>query len=359
MKSEKILVDGKEFYINAEGMKDPSIKKLFLYEDPDLSKLAKGFSGMTKMVNKDEIEEILKENIGGAGGAGYAVWGGGWGRSFGNPSMGGKFTGRGFGFGGSQNLGGGPNLMYTYSVVPLNQKLQAPGTPQGDDRYIHVGSEVKGKILDKEEEIEGKIISSKEDEDGNILYHIVQDLETAEKHKVDPTSIELITHEERPEASMMDYVGAVGEEFYPSFKSFLNESEFERGQDPKRALGIGTFPSLIEEYEFLIKKYPELDISNFYKVRGFQADEENKREIYSGFYRRHPMSGYGGGRDQYLGFWGKIKWMPSKKVYRAKFTEQDSGYNSWKGDFETLEEALRFGIPKFEGLLSYYPELKK
>lgn len=223
MKSEKILVDGKEFYINAEGMKDPSIKKLFLYEDPDLSKLAKGFSGMTKMVNKDEIEEILKENIGGAGGAGYAVWGGGWGRSFGNPSMGGKFTGRGFGFGGSQNLGGGPNLMYTYSVVPLNQKLQTPGTPQGDDRYIHVGSEVKGKILDKEEEIEGKIISTKEDEDGNILYHIVQDLETAEKHKVDPTSIELITHEERPEASMMDYVGAVGESFYPSIKSFLQK----------------------------------------------------------------------------------------------------------------------------------------
>ncbi len=49
----------------------------------------------------------------------------------------------------------------------------------------------------------------------------------------------------------------------------LNEVKFERGQDPKRALGIGTFPSLIEEYEFLISKYPELDISNSYKVQGF------------------------------------------------------------------------------------------
>jgi hypothetical protein len=56
---------------------------------------------------------LVRENIGGAGGAGYAVYGGGWGRSFGNPSMGGRFGGRGFGFGGSQNLTGGPNLMYT------------------------------------------------------------------------------------------------------------------------------------------------------------------------------------------------------------------------------------------------------
>ena len=226
MKSEKILVQGKEYYVNSESMDDPTIQKLFLYNDAGLESVAKNAAGLTKMVLKDDIEDVLKENIGGAGGAGYAVWGGGWGRSFGNPSMGGRFTGRGFGFGGSQNLGGGPNLMYTYSVVPLNQKLQTPGTPQGDERYIHVGSEIKGKILNTDQEIEsGKIISIEEDEEGNILHYLVQDLETAEKHKVDPTSVELITHEERPEASMMDYVGAVGEDFYPRFTSFLNEKE--------------------------------------------------------------------------------------------------------------------------------------
>ena len=228
MKGEKVIVKGKEYYVNSESMDDSAIQKLFLYEDPELHKVAKNAAGLTRMVDKNDLEDVLKENIGGAGGAGYAVWGGGWGRSFGNPSMGGKFTGRGFGFGGSQNLGGGPNLMYTYSVVPLNQKLQTPGTPQGDERYIHVGSEIKGKVLDGNFKIEnGKIIAIEEDEDGNILYYLVQDLETAEKHKVDPTSVELITHEERPDASMMDYVGTVGEEFYPRFQSFLNEKKKE------------------------------------------------------------------------------------------------------------------------------------
>ena len=183
--------------------------------------MAKNAAGLTKMVAKSDMEDILKENIGGSvGGAGYAVWGGSTG-AFTGGGLG--QAGRGRGFGGSQNLGGGPNLMYTYSVVPLNQLLQTPGTPQGDERYIHVGSEIKGKILGQDQDIHGKIISAVEDEEGNVLHYLVQDFETAEKHEVDPTSIELQTHEERPEVGMMDYVGTVGEQFYPSFKTFLLE----------------------------------------------------------------------------------------------------------------------------------------
>ena len=167
--------------------------------------------------------KLVKENIGGAGGAGYSVWGGGWGRSFGNPSMGGRFYGRGFGFGGSSN-NGGPNIMYTYDVKPLNQLLQQPGTPQGDHRYIHTGSEINGKILGKDKEIFGKIIDIKKDEEQYILYYIVQDLETAEKFNVDPTSVELTGHEEIPNSAMMDFM-RVGESFYPTFHIFLNEEE--------------------------------------------------------------------------------------------------------------------------------------
>ena len=235
MKSEKILVQGKEYYVNSESMDDPTIQKLFLYNDARLESVAKNAAGLTKMVLKDDIEDVLKENIGGAGGAGYAVWGGGWGRSFGNPSMGGKFTGRGFGFGGSQNLGGGPNLMYTYSVVPLNQKLQTPGTPQGDERYIHVGSEIEGKALNGDQDVHGKILAIEEDEEGNILHYVVQDFDTAEKFEVDPTSVQLVVHEERPEASMMDYVGAVGEKFYPRFNDYLNEGKRDARDACKRS----------------------------------------------------------------------------------------------------------------------------
>jgi hypothetical protein len=220
MDSEKIIVKGKEYYINSESLSDPQIKKLFLFDDPQLSSVSKDLSGMTKMVNKEDIEEILKEGIGGAG---YAVWGGGSG-GYGNPSMGGRVYGRGFGFGSGQS-NGGPNLMYTYSIKPLDPILQQKVNIQSIERYIHPGSEVHGKILGKKKEVHGKIIAIKNDEDGNVLYYEVQEFDTARKFKIDPTSIKLVTHEERLDPSMRDFVGSVGEEFYPSFRNFLKESK--------------------------------------------------------------------------------------------------------------------------------------
>ena len=295
MESEKIQVEGNWYYVNAESLADTSIIKLFLYKDPELTKIAKNAAGLTRMVDKNDLEDVLKESLneerqysqdqlktdflayakdnkirrgkakklwqkiymswyknrihsdsdlaivmkelresigGSVGGAGYAVWGGSTGAYTGGGIGG---AGRGRGFGGSNNLGGGPNLMYTYSVVPLNQLLQPKGTPQGDERYIHVGSEVQGKVLGKEEEIHGKIISIKDDGEGNILHYVVQDFETAEKHEVDPTSVSLITHEERPEASMMDYVGTVGESFYPSLRDYMGEGKRDARDSLKRS----------------------------------------------------------------------------------------------------------------------------
>jgi len=226
MKSEKIIVKGKEFFIDSASLEDPNVVKLFIYEDPNLNKPVKTITGHTRMVHKRDIEDVLKENVGGAGGAGYAVYGGGWGRSFGNPSMGGKFYGRGFGFGsGGSGSSSGPNLMYTYTIKPLDQILQQPGTPQGDERYIHVGTEIVGKELNTDNDVEGKIIQIEEDADGNTLYYTVMVFDTAEKKKVDPTSVSIITHEELPN-SMMD-IGGVGESFYPSIKDFLNEGQMD------------------------------------------------------------------------------------------------------------------------------------
>lgn len=221
--AEKIVVQGKDFYVDAEALQDPEVQKLFLFTEPSLQVPAKTIAGMTRMVHKGDIEEKLKESAGGGGGAGYAVYGGGWGRTFGNPSMGGSFYGRGFGYGNRGGSSSGPNVMYTYSIKPLDPILQQPATPQGDQRYIHVGSEVIGSELNGKKEVEGKIISIKEDEEGNILYYIVQNFDTSEKVKVDPTSVSLITHEELPGGSMLDFVGTVGEAFYPSFRAFLNE----------------------------------------------------------------------------------------------------------------------------------------
>lgn len=156
--------------------------------------------------------KTIKENFGGAG---YAVYGGGGKGGYGNS------LGRGSGFGqGSSN--GGPNLMYTYTIKPLNQVLQQAPTPQGAERYIHAGSEIIGKVLGKDIEVQGKILSIKEDEDHNIQHYVVLNVDDGLKYNLDPTTAVLITHEELPNTSMRDMVG-VKESFYPSLMPFLNE----------------------------------------------------------------------------------------------------------------------------------------
>ena len=149
--------------------------------------------------------KTVQENFGGAG---YAVYGGGGRGGYGNS------YGRGGGFGQGQS-NGGPNLMYTYTIKPLNQLLQQRGTPQGGERYIHAGSEVIGKVLGKDKEVQGSILTIKEDEDHNIQYYIVLNTEDAMKYHVDPTTVELVAHEELPNGALKDFA-AVGESFYPS-----------------------------------------------------------------------------------------------------------------------------------------------
>jgi hypothetical protein len=155
-----------------------------------------------------------------AGGAGYSVWGGGGGGNFGNPTSGGKFYGRGFGFGQSSSNKGGPNIMYTYDIKPLNQLLQQMPTPQEGEKYLHVGCMIKGKILGKKGDIEGKILSIDQDADGNIRAYIVADPKTTKKVRVDPTSAEVVEYDPTPGMAMRD---VVGESYYPKLKDFLNE----------------------------------------------------------------------------------------------------------------------------------------
>jgi hypothetical protein len=221
MKSTKILYKGIPHWISTKDLENNEVEKLFVFKDPELTTLLKTHDDMTVMIRKSDIEEKLRENAGGAGGAGYAVWGGGWGRTFGNPSMGGRYTGRGFGFGSSsQNLHGGPNLMYTYDVKPLNRMLQPDPTTQDEDmEYIHVGTLVRGKELKTNNEVEGKIVHIEEDEENNVSYYEVIDEDEGLKRRLDPTTVYVLDRNDGIENDEWYKMDIVGESFYPLLES--------------------------------------------------------------------------------------------------------------------------------------------
>lgn len=157
----------------------------------------------------------------GGQGAGYAVSGGNWGRSFGNPSGRGHKMGRGVGFG-SANTSGGPNVMYTYNIVPLNHYLEQEPTPHNKySTYIHTGSLVQGKTFGDKEQIVGKIINIERDSHKNILSYEVMDSDEGEIKELDPTTVNLIHHSQYAQPNDNDYISEPGdmkgisESFYP------------------------------------------------------------------------------------------------------------------------------------------------
>ena len=160
----------------------------------------------------------ISDTINEWGGAGYSIYGGNAG--YGNAS------GRGMGFGQSSSNKGGPNLMYTYDVKDLNQSLQSPPTTQDDEKYIHVGSEVKAKTLSSKKWIQGTIVSSEVDSDGNILSYEVMNPEIGQTEKVDPSSIELIQNDTLPSLSGLDK-DIVGESWLPESLEQLYEMKKE------------------------------------------------------------------------------------------------------------------------------------
>jgi len=107
-----------------------------------------------------------------------------------------------------------------------------------------------------------------------------------------------------------------------------------------------------QEYKTLVTEQPDLDITNKYKIAGFT--ENGKHGLSTGFYRPHPMGGYGGGGHYSIGCSAHIQWMPRKKVYHAKWSEQDCGTTTREQDFETLAEAVAFVTPVFGGILGYF-----
>lgn len=230
-KSLKVFYKGKEYFVNAEEANDPELEKIFLYLDKDLNREYKDFVGIPKLASKRDLNFLIDE----AAGAGFAVWGGMNRGGYGNPSSGGAIYGRGSGFGQSSSNNGGPNLMYTYDVKPLNKTLEQPPTPQAGERYFHVGSEIRGEMLDtSRKKILGKIIRIEKNREGDILYYIVID-DSGIKRKVDPTSVSLIQRES-PSIVNRDIVGEME---FPSLSDFLSEYNFIKTGNIKDGLKIG------------------------------------------------------------------------------------------------------------------------
>ena len=185
----------------------------FLYEDENCSKpIIK--NNKHKFILNKHLKPINEAAIGGAG---YAVYGGTRG-GYGNPNN---------GFGQSKSTGSGPNIMYTYSIMPLNHTLEPKPTHGENTSSIHVGSLINGKEFRNESDNEylGKIISIKKDNDGNILYfNIITDEGTIVK--IDPTSVTLSNKNFRK-----DYINRhlIGENelknFFPRLNEELNASE--------------------------------------------------------------------------------------------------------------------------------------
>ena len=214
------------FYADRDLAEDPECKVFPLYRDADLREAIVSPHGEALQVKKMDKDEYLRVLEWGGGGAGYAVWGGGTGRNFGNPSVGRSFYGRGFGFG-SSNTGSGTYSMYTYDVKPLNTTLEPDNHSVEVPSEIHQGTVVKGKVIGMEKHVIGQVQKIEMDAQGDVLYYLTRDPDTAKTYKLDPTATFIWEPQDEnphpgsadiPSMSGVQRTGRTHESFYPRLK---------------------------------------------------------------------------------------------------------------------------------------------
>ena len=257
MNSEKIYIGDYPYYVNSDDLNNPHLHKLFIFNDSELQDIVKDGNG-TVMVRKDDLEDHLKENwewdpkfpkpgteiifrtsdgtmmgvvkdvisthtlivdaedgreveiielLDGGwmereehrartvhewGGAGFSYGGG---SSIFPVNRGGQMN-RG-GFGGASNLGG-PNMMYTYEIKPLNRLLQPkPSDFEEIEEPIHDGHTIEGEELNKRDGkvYIGSVIKTDRLTDGSVNYYVILDDESTRKIKIDPTTAVLLSGE--------------------------------------------------------------------------------------------------------------------------------------------------------------------
>ena len=144
------------------------------------------------------MKKIVKESLIKEGyGAGFSFTGGFAGGFRGG--LGGTTRG---GFGGSSNLGG-PNMMYTYEIKPLNHTLEQRPTVDAETRAesILLGSKISGYPVrsnitpNEKKRIKGIVWKIEKTENDAIKYYVVIDEATQKPVKIDPLTACLIIHE--------------------------------------------------------------------------------------------------------------------------------------------------------------------
>lgn len=118
-------------------------------------------------------------------GSGFSMMGG----------MGRGTSGRGGGFGGASNLGG-PNMMYTYEIKPLNTLLTQKQPKTDDIEDIHIGLTIRGKKLGKESEkyYRGHLMNIVKTDRGALKYYEILNDKTGTKIKLNPTTVQIVSN---------------------------------------------------------------------------------------------------------------------------------------------------------------------
>jgi len=105
------------------------------------------------------------------------------------------------GFGGANNLGG-PNMMYTYEIKPLNRTLQPKPSNADNPEIVHNGNIIEGEELNKRdgEKHRGTVLRTERTTSDTIKFYVILDDKTHTKIKIDPTSVILLSGETYYEA---------------------------------------------------------------------------------------------------------------------------------------------------------------
>lgn len=137
-------------------------------------------------------------------------------------------TSRG-GFGGANNLGG-PNMMYTYEIKPLNHALeQKPSDVADQVPQIQVGSNVSGipfrsNANPTPKRIKGIIKKIVKTDDNSLKYYIIQSELSQNLVKIDPLTTTLIIHE--PIEHYFDNTDTIPSRRKEKIKKHMKESKY-------------------------------------------------------------------------------------------------------------------------------------
>lgn len=208
------------------------------------------------MKNK-ETRKHIKEGYG----AGYSYTGG----SF-RGGLGGTTRG---GFGGANNLGG-PNMMYTYEVKPLNHTLEQLPVVNNIDQSpsIQLGSKISGYVVKSnavpdKKKVKGILHKIVKTDNGAVKYYIVIDQDTQELVKVEPLGAKLLFYE--PIRYVYDTTDTIRSRRKEKLRKHANESLMESLEVKNEGIKDGKLEISIGGHKYFYTSNSDLSIEDISK----------------------------------------------------------------------------------------------